>query len=136
MAEDQRFSPRLRYCRCNRSRRTPGRRVHLRETVVDHRYRSDQIIVSFAEPDNDLRSFLVNLTHKQNLLVALWDILLVDTQGINPDDPKPGLIAQASKSICQIVCERDIDAGAYGGELACTGSPDIGECFEFWSVIQ
>ena len=74
--------------------------------------------------------------HSSNLMVSFLNILLVDADCVNPQYSSAGKLAEAEKSIPEIVghWERRLIHG--DDPIGATVSPNIGECFELLNMVE
>ena len=60
-----------------------------------------------AKPDADLLRLLVNVAHQRDLHAFFRPVLLVDTDGVDPNEFLVPLALQLMKQRCEILCDAE-----------------------------
>ncbi len=73
------------------------------------------MVLTLTQPDDDLRAVLVDVTHQSDLVRALGDILLINTDSVDPYLDRLQDIPQSPQGRVEIGADTDGDSIAEDG---------------------
>ena len=96
------------------------------------------VVLLRAQPGNNSSCQSVDVNHSLDLLVSFFQILLVNTDGIDPENTRLVFVTKVRQSATQVLSdgERSVPGSPnFDLQWIDSGAPGVGESFENWDFL-